>query len=536
MTTVRPALVALLAVALAGPAGVAAPGATAGPAGSQQPSDAAAIAATPDGNGSAVNVTVGGQLSTVIETTGNDVESDVEWAAVDAAFADGTERERAEALAERAAELRESAREVRTDYREATAAYEAGDISRSEYARRLAVLDARAGTLLASYDRLRDRAANVSGFELTAAGLNRTALAASARGVENLTGTGTAALLERFTARRGGEVALERDDGLTISVESDDDDRSRELERPRDGDDAMTVAQAAALGTARDALDDTAGNWTLSAATVHAESGYYRFAFRLRTADATGSAEVSVDGSTGEVFHLEEEIAPPEDDDDDEEVEDVALVVVEGAVEPGATVTVRALADGDPLAGATVLQDGTPVGRTDDDGTLAVALPDGSTTLTVATGGDDAELEFEFEREDDAAERRSTFAGIETTASLDGDTVTLTARYGGTAVTDLTVYAGDRRVGTTGANGTVTFRTNATEELELELVRGELEAELTYRVRNGSLVLVEDAREGDGDKVEREDDDGEETGTDDDSDDATETDDDTGETDDEEDD
>jgi hypothetical protein len=489
-----------------------------------------------------VNVTVGSQLSTVLETVESDVAADVEETRVEVELEAADERERAEVLAERAESLREEARAIREQFRETTRAYERGDLDRSEYAQRIAVLNARASNLLASYDRLDRRVANASGFELAAAGMNRSALRAAVGDLENLTGTGPSALLERFVGERAGEVELERADGLSIEVESEDGERSRELERPRDDDDATTVDQATALETARASLSEQAGNWTLARASVHPESGYYRFEFSLRTGNETGEAEVRVDGSTGEVFRLEEEIERREDDegeddegeddegedDEGDEFEELALFVADGSLAPNATVTVKVLADGEPLPNATVRLDGAVVGETGPDGTVALTLPAGSSTVTVAAGEEDAELEFEFEREDDEHDRREVYRSIRTTASLDGDTVSLTATYDGSGIGNVTVYANGERVGRTAADGRLTFTTDATEELELELVRGELEAELTYRIADGSLVLEEAAHEGDGDRADDDEEDDEtEADEDEDGDDETEEDDET---------
>jgi hypothetical protein len=490
------------------------------PAGAAPPADTAGVTAT-DANNSSVNVSAGRQLSTVLATAESEVDTGVEETALEVAFETGNESEKAEALADRAAEIREQARDIEESYREATREYEAGEMSRTEYAHRIALLNARASDLLASHEQLQRMARNVSGFELAAAGMNRTALRAAVDDVDNVTGAGASALLRRFLGETEGEVEIERADGLRISVESEDGERSREVERSRDDDDSMTVDQSTALEAARGALSEEDGNWTLSRASVHADSGYYRFRFSLATANATGETEVRVDGSSGAVFRVEEEIEPRDDDEDESEgegdddeaeegVDEVAMLVAEGEPGPNETVTLRVLADGEPLPNATVLMDGEPVGQTGPNGTLAVTLPAGSSELLVEYGGEDAELEFEFEAADDERERRQVFRRIQMNASLDGNSVSLTATYNGSALGNVTVYANGERAGRTTADGTLSFTTGATEELELELVKGELEAELSYRIDDGSLVLTESTHEGDGDKAEREDDDDDE--------------------------
>ncbi|MEF8860118.1 MAG: hypothetical protein V5A38_14545, partial [Halolamina sp.] len=53
-------------------------------------------------------------------------------------------------------------------------------------------------------------------------------------------------------------------------------------------------------------------------------------------------------------------------------------------------------------------------------------------------------------------------------ATYDDGTVELTVTTSGTGVENVSVEANDEDVGTTDANGSLTFETNATEELELE--------------------------------------------------------------------
>jgi uncharacterized protein (UPF0333 family) len=84
-------------------------------------------------------------------------------------------------------------------------------------------------------------------------------------------------------------------------------------------------------------------------------------------------------------------------------------------------------------------------------------------------------------------------ATVDVRATHDNGTVTVTVTENGTDVENVTVVAGDEQVGTTGADGTVTFETNAPEELEL--TKGEFEGELKYAIVDGSLVLQEEEYE-----------------------------------------
>jgi hypothetical protein len=274
-------------------------------------------------NNSTVNVTIGPQLSTIVSVSSDEVQTGFENTAFEISFENASEETRAEAIADRADGIRDRAESIREDYDEATEAREDGELTRSEYAQRLAVLNARATNLLDSYQQLRLRATNVSAVELEEAGLNRTTLNRSVEDLSSVTGTGAGALLEQFTGESEGEIELDTENGLSIEVESEDGERSREFERPRDDDDTLTVSQAAALETARGVLSSEGGNWTLTDSEVDEDDGAYEFAFALRNAPGlTGEAEVSVDGSSGDIFALEEEIGPQDDEDDEDEDED----------------------------------------------------------------------------------------------------------------------------------------------------------------------------------------------------------------------
>ncbi|MFB6085411.1 MAG: hypothetical protein ABEJ84_01180 [Halodesulfurarchaeum sp.] len=485
----------------------------------------AAVAATAqeNTNNSSVNVTVGQQLSTVISVSSDEVQTDFENTAFEVSVEGASEEAQAEAIADRAEELRDRAEAIREDYEEATEAYEEGEISKSEYAQRLATLNARATNLLNSYEQLQKRAQNVSALELQAAGVNQSELRASVENLSSVIGAGPAALLKQVTGQSEDEIELETAEGLSIEIESEDGEQSREIERPRDDNRNITVNQSVALDTARAALSTPEnGTWTLTEAKIKQDGGAYEFAFVLRGADnQTGEAEVSVDGSSGEVFSLEEEIErrDAEDEEDEEEREDegeegedaedaeegeLAVIVSEGTPGPNATVTVKVLSNGAPAENVTVFLNEQAVGTTDANGTVTMTLPEsGKAELTAQKGEAEGELEFEFEEEDEESE---VFRQLNVDASLADDTVSVAVSYNGSSVANATVYANGQAVGTTGFDGTVTFTidTNTTEELDLEVVKGAFEAELEFTVQNGSLTLTEEAHEGDGDKAEDE--------------------------------
>ncbi|MEF8886318.1 MAG: hypothetical protein V5A30_00820 [Haloarculaceae archaeon] len=500
-------VVALVVVGAAGLVALAAP------VGAQAADGSGSNGSATDGSGSngsaedAVSVTAGAQLSTVLSVTSDDVHSEVEETAFEVEYERGEGR--AEAVAERAEAVRERAADVREDYREALEAYREGDLDRSEFARRLAALNARAGNVLEAHGRLERRAATLSALDLRVAGFNRTALTRAVASLDDVRGTGTSALLAQFTGQRRGAVELQTNGGLSIQVRSEDGERSREFEHGQDGDTAVTVNQSVALETARGALTDVEnGSWVLTDAGVDGEDGTYEFAFALRADGQTGEAEVGIDGSSGQVFSLEEEVEPADDSEgepgtgdadnesdepeDGERVDELVLVVTDGQPAPNATVTVRAFADGQAVANASVAVDGEAVGKTAADGTLTLTLPDaGDVTLAAERGEAEAELEFAF-GDDEKREEEAFQRNVDVSAVLADGTVTVTATYNGSGIPDATVSANGERVGTTDAGGTLSFALPAdAEELDLELTKGSFETESEYDVRNGSLAPPE---------------------------------------------
>ncbi|MFB6228465.1 MAG: hypothetical protein ABEH88_07870 [Halobacteriales archaeon] len=402
----------LIVVGMAVPA-VALSASTGEPSTSDPTETSAAVTAQNDStasarNGSSVNVTIGPQLSTIVSVSSDEVQTGFENTVFDISFENASEEGKAEAIADRADELRDRAESIREDYDEATEAVEDGELTKSEYARQLAVLNARATNLLNSYEQLSQRAVNVSAVELGAAGVNQTALNQSVENLSSVTGVGARALLEQFTGESEGEVRLDTENGLSIKVESEDGERSREFERPRDSSDTLAVSQAAALETARGTLSSGKGNWTLTSSEVDEDDGAYEFAFVLRNApNLTGEAKVSIDGSSGDIFSFEEEIEPRDGEDDDSETADddreLAIVVVEGTPGPKETVTVQVLANDEPAENVAVSLNDRAVGTTDADGRVTVTFPAaGDVELTAQTDDAEDELDFEFETPDEA--------------------------------------------------------------------------------------------------------------------------------------
>ncbi|MEF8851619.1 MAG: hypothetical protein V5A44_03715 [Haloarculaceae archaeon] len=191
---------------------------------------------------------------------------------------------------------------------------------RKTFAQRLASLHARARELRANVERLRDRVGTVSDLALATAGYDESVLAAAESDLDAVSGATAAALLRRFTGQSNGSVDVSAADGVSIAVESDDGERTREVRWPADDNRTLAVSQATALRAARGVLP--ARNWGLRDASVDEDGGYYEFEFALDSVNATGEAEVRVDASSGDAFRVEEEIEPLDENEQEDEQED----------------------------------------------------------------------------------------------------------------------------------------------------------------------------------------------------------------------
>lgn len=501
-------------------------------------------------NGSNVSVGAGDQLSTILSTTDDDVRTDIEEAGIEVEYERSTDAERAETLADRAEALRERAQEIREEYEELTEEYEEGEITADQYAQQLAILNNRAENVLDSLDSLQGRADNVSQFDLRAAGFDTLTLENASEQLADLSGTGPAALLERFTGQRTGELEIETGDGLRIEVENEDGESSREIRYPDDGNNSMTVAQSDALESARNQLSDRDGNWTLTDASVHADSGYYNFEFALESPSLDGESEIRIDGSSGEPLRIEEEIEPLDDEDeaddddegddeadddegeddaddgdeadeeDDEQDEDLFILVSDGVVQPNETVTLQVQSPAGPVENATVSLDDEVVGQTDATGSIDLTLPSGEFEIEATHGDAEAEIEFEFESEQES-ESDAVARNVTIDATLENRTVTVQITHDGEPIPDVAVDINGEDAGVTDAAGEASGTIDAdSEEVDVEFERGEFEAESTYEIHSGDLVQTSQQIEfGDEVVVDNDGDDDDETDEDADSDD-----------------
>ncbi|WP_332898407.1 DUF7096 domain-containing protein [Haladaptatus sp. CMSO5] len=462
------------------------------------PFDASGVAASASSqqaaeNDSNVSVTVGAQLSTVMATTGDSLQTEFNDEVFESQIDEANASTQARIVAKRIERLDARAADIRAEYERVTAQYEAGDLTRAQYAQRLAMLNARAENVLRSIDQTETRVERLSGLDLSAVGVNQSTLAGAATDLEPLTGPGASALQKRFVGEGTGNVHLETDNGLTIRVEDGDTDRSRTTKHQRDDDNSVSITQQEALDAARDALRGPADGWQLTKSSVNERRGFYRFEFRLDTATGAGTATVLVDASTGTVFSLDESLKRGNGADDKRQ-EELALVVAQGTAAPGQEVTIQAFSNGEVAGDVAILVNGERVGTTNADGQLTLTLPEEDVTITGVRGDAEGELEFDFNTKN---QRDSVFRDLDATATVENGVATVTILYNDKPVPGALVFAEGREVGRTNADGTVEFATDATDTLDIEVAKGKLGAAFTFVIENGTATLDGGARESD---------------------------------------
>ncbi len=484
-------------------------------------------AATDDpGNEPVDRAPTGQQLATVLRVTDDELSAEVESAFFESSLAGANESERADILAARASILRDRARAVIEERDASTNAYEAGNLTRTTFAQRLAVATAQASSIDRLFAQLNGHADGVSALELRTAGFNRSANHEVRERLDELIGPGTMGLLSQFTGERMGAFTLELNGGVSIAVETDDGERSREFERPQPGDGTFSINASEAVDVARSALDgDLNGTWRLDS-VERDDDGYYEVEFGFGGPNVTGEAEVDVDGATGELFSFEEELEPRDEENaDDDRLE---ISIIGGEPEAGSTVTLAVTDDGEPVEGAIVEVDGGPTAVTNPAGRVTVTLPTGDETVEIEAEADGREGELELsvrgnESGDDELRRNLTVD-----ANYDNGSVTLVITYEGSGVPGLMAYVDETRVGPTGPDGSIRFAMSESDDVDVTLIRGALTIEVDLELENGQLRIDElelDGRDDDDDdEDDQEDEDEEEQDDDDEQDDGDEDD------------
>jgi len=130
-------------------------------------------------------------------------------------------------------------------------------------------------------------------------------------------------------------------------------------------------------------------------------------------------------------------------------------VTIDGSPYPGSTVLVNATIEGVPMRSANVSVDGERVGRTDESGEYVLTVPDkDSATVTVSRGAYNGSAELDVRQLDVRFSAGDPFV-------VPGDPVSVTVTRDGRPVENATVDFQDERLGTTAADGVVTFRARA---------------------------------------------------------------------------
>ena len=177
-----------------------------------------------------------------------------------------------------------------------------------------------------------------------------------------------------------------------------------------------------------------------------------------------------------------------------------AGTTVDASYDDGA-VTLTVTQNGTGVENLSVEANDEDVGTTDANGTLTFET-NASEELEIELEGDEFEHEVEYEIEDGELVREADDDeddeddedehALDADVTYDNGTVELTVTQNGSAVENASVAANGEDVGTTDANGSLTFETNASEELELEIEHGEQELELEYEIEHGELVREDD--------------------------------------------
>ncbi|WP_254762278.1 DUF4129 domain-containing protein [Natrinema marinum] len=199
------------------------------------------------------------------------------------------------------------------------------------------------------------------------------------------------------------------------------------------GDDVTCRAGA---GTASGAVAaDASANGRPSGTTASATAGTLvaaQAADGILTTQSTAEDEDGAENATGSY-----------------EVTGEVEIDVRGDPYPGEEVTAEATIKGVPMRDATVSVDGTTFGRTDDDGTASVTVPDDGSER----------LELEVTRGDFSGTKRIDVLLLEARlrpgglAPIPGSPGTVEAVIDGEPVANATVTVGGERAGTTGADG-----------------------------------------------------------------------------------
>ena len=233
--------------------------------------------------------------------------------------------------------------------------------------------------------------------------------------------------------------------------------------------------------------------------------------------DENGTIAVSVPQDDEFEVELESEAEgertiPLESDEDEEyetDDENTINISVDGNVSAGENVTITAEHQEYPLAGAHVTVNGEDVGVTDSTGSVMTTVPDADEFEIEVEYEAEGELEIPLDAVDDEAESdEDGQIDLFVEGTLEpGETLTVTAMDGDSTLSNATVMINDEMVGHTDANGTLSFEVPQDDELAIEVIDGDRDAEMSVDFEDAEDE-ADDDDEADTHEVD-EDDDGE---------------------------
>jgi hypothetical protein len=186
---------------------------------------------------------------------------------------------------------------------------------------------------------------------------------------------------------------------------------------------------------------------------------------------------------------------------------DAETTTVDASYDDG-TVSLTVLENDTGVENVSVTANGVAVGETDENGSISFDTNASELDVVFTTDNTTFERSYEVENgslvsdteeveDDEENETDENESELDASASLDNGTVTVDVTQNGSAAENVSVTANGEDVGTTDENGSLMFETNASEELELEFEKGDVELEQEYSIEDGALVMEEDDEEDD---------------------------------------
>lgn len=157
----------------------------------------------------------------------------------------------------------------------------------------------------------------------------------------------------------------------------------------------------------------------------------------------------------------------------------LTLRVVSGNVTAGSNVTLLVTFQGDPVSGALVVVNSSEIGNTALDGRVSFIAPFVEELKVKAIKGD-MEGKLDIDLEQGHGEGRLTLQEVGGN-TIPGDSVTLLVTFEGNPVSGASVAVNDYEVGSTLADGRISFVVPLEDELEIRAIKGEQQGQLEIK-------------------------------------------------------